>query len=78
MSNLMKIRPVGAAFFHEGGRTFEQRDRQTDMTELIIGFCNFENGPPPKKKLTFAVQSNKKFLLFSVNVSIYIFGLIIG
>jgi len=28
----MKIRPVGAELFHEGGRM----DRRTDMTKLII------------------------------------------
>jgi len=32
-SNLMKIRPVGAALFHT--------DRQTDMTKQIVAFRNF-------------------------------------
>jgi hypothetical protein len=39
--SLMKIRPVGAEFYHAGGRT----DRQTDMTKLIVAFCNFANAP---------------------------------
>jgi hypothetical protein len=32
----MKIRPVGAEFYADG---------QTDMTKLIIAFCNFANAP---------------------------------
>jgi hypothetical protein len=35
----MKICPVGAELFHVDGRT----DTQTDMTNLIISFCNFRN-----------------------------------
>jgi hypothetical protein len=38
----MKIRPVGAEFFHaEGGGT----DGQTDMAKLIVVFRNFTNAP---------------------------------
>ena len=37
ISNLMKIRPVGAELFHEG--------RRTDMTKLIVAFCNFAKAP---------------------------------
>ena len=33
----MKIRPVGADLFHEGGQT----DGQTDMAKLIVTFRNF-------------------------------------
>jgi len=33
MLNFMKIRPVGAEFFHAEGRT--------DMTELMVAFYNF-------------------------------------
>jgi len=33
----MKIRPVGAEFFHVGGRT--------DMTKLIVTFRKFSNAP---------------------------------
>ena len=40
-SNFMKIRPVGAEFFHE--------DRRTGMTKLIIAFRNLTIAP--KKKL---------------------------
>jgi len=35
ISNLMKIRPVGAELFHADGRT--------DMTKLIVACGNFEN-----------------------------------
>ena len=34
MSNLMKICPVGAELFHADGRT--------EMTKLIVAFCNFQ------------------------------------
>ena len=33
----MKINPVGAELFHADGRT--------DMTKLIVAFCNFANAP---------------------------------
>ena len=33
----MKIRPVGAELFRADGRT--------DMTKLIVAFCNCENAP---------------------------------
>jgi hypothetical protein len=33
----MKIRPVGAEFFHA--------DRRTDMTEVIVTFRNYAKGP---------------------------------
>jgi hypothetical protein len=33
----MKIHPVGAELFHAG--------RQTEMTKLIVAFCNFANAP---------------------------------
>ena len=34
----MKISPVRAELFQCG-----QTDRQTDMTELMVAFCNFTN-----------------------------------
>jgi len=37
----MKILPVGAELVHADGWT----DRQTDMTKLIVAFCNFANAP---------------------------------
>jgi hypothetical protein len=37
MSNLMKIRPLGAELFHADG--------QTDMTKLIVAFRNFAKAP---------------------------------
>ena len=46
ISNLIKIRPVGAELFHAGGRT----DRRTDMTKLTIAFRNFAN----------TIQNNKR------------------
>jgi len=41
ISNFMKIRPVGAEFFHADGRT--------DMTKLLVTFRNFSNAP--KKRI---------------------------
>ena len=41
----MKIRPVGAELFHEGGRKDEPTVRRTDMTKLIVAFRNFVNAP---------------------------------
>ena len=37
----MKIRPVGAELFHEGGRSI--------TTKLIIAFCNFANAPKNRR-----------------------------
>jgi len=36
----MKIRPLGAELFHAEGR----RDRQTDMTNIIVVYGNFAEG----------------------------------
>jgi hypothetical protein len=41
ITNLMKIRPVGAELFHADG----QRDGWSDMTKLIVAFNNFANAP---------------------------------
>jgi hypothetical protein len=41
ISNIMKIRPVGAESFHA--------DRRTGMTEIIVVFLNFENAPKTDK-----------------------------
>jgi len=41
ISNLVKIPTVGAGLFHAEG----QRDRQTDMTNLIVTFRNYANAP---------------------------------
>ena len=41
ISNLMKIRPVGAKLF--------QADRQTDMMKLMVTFCDFTNMPKNQK-----------------------------
>jgi hypothetical protein len=37
VSNFIKILPLGAELFHADGRT----NVQTDMTKLIVAFCNF-------------------------------------
>jgi len=37
----MKIRAVGAEFFHEYGGS----DGRTDMTKLTVAFLNFANSP---------------------------------
>jgi len=41
ISNLMKIRQVGAELFHADGR----KDRRTGMTKPIIALRNFANAP---------------------------------
>jgi len=44
----MKIRAVGDGFFHADGKTNRRmdgrtdRNKQTDMTNLIVSFCNTE------------------------------------
>jgi hypothetical protein len=45
----MKIRPVGAELFHADG--------QTDMTKLIVAFCNFSNAPKHPGVCRFFVYS---------------------
>jgi hypothetical protein len=53
----MKIRPVGAQSFHEGG--------PSDMTKLIVAFRNFANAPKNRKsnfmfpKLQFHCNPNQ-------------------
>jgi hypothetical protein len=43
MSNVIKIRPVGAELLHAGGRT----DGRTDMK--VVAFRNFANAPKQKE-----------------------------
>jgi len=45
ISNFIKIRPVGAALFHAGGRTDGRRNGQRDMTRLIVAFRSCANAP---------------------------------
>ena len=40
ISNFMEIRPVGAEVFHADRQT----GGWTDMTKLIVTFCNFAHG----------------------------------
>ena len=40
ISNFMKIHPVGAEFDAD-----RETEGQTDLTELIVAFSNFANGP---------------------------------
>jgi hypothetical protein len=51
ISNLMKIRPVGAELLHEDG--------QTDMTKLTVAFRNFANVPNKRNLLTNKVVSTE-------------------
>ena len=39
ISDFMKIRPVGAEMFNAD----ERMDGRTDMTKLMVAFCNFSN-----------------------------------
>ena len=41
----MKIRPVKAGLFHADGQTDGRKDRQTDMTKLIVVVHSFANAP---------------------------------
>jgi hypothetical protein len=44
MSNFMKIRPVGAELYHQGGQTY--------MKKLIVAYRNFVNHLKIKKMLS--------------------------
>jgi len=41
MSNVIKIRPVGAELFQADRRTNGHTNGKTDMTKLIVAFRNF-------------------------------------
>ena len=45
ISNFMKIRPVGAQFFHVEKRAGGRTDRQTDMMKLTVDFRTFMKVP---------------------------------
>jgi hypothetical protein len=47
MSNLMKMRPVGAALIH-GGRT---TDGRTDTAKVISALENYANVPEKERKI---------------------------
>jgi len=66
----MKIRSVGAEWFHADGHTGGKTDRWTDMTKLIVGFRNFANAPGnsafcPQSAFTCCSGSQNKQLLIS-------------
>jgi hypothetical protein len=53
----MKIRPVGAELFIWTDRqTHGQKDRQTDMTKLIVTFCNFANMSKNMNDMTYFIK----------------------
>ena len=45
MSNLMKLRKVGAGLFHADVNKHIQTDVQTNMTKLTVALSNFANEP---------------------------------
>jgi hypothetical protein len=45
LSNLMKIRPLGAELYLADRQIGKQTDRQTYMTKLIVAFLNFGKAP---------------------------------
>ena len=51
ISNFMTIRPVGAELFHVDtrGRT----DGQTELSNLVVAFCNFANEPKMEFTLVY-------------------------
>jgi hypothetical protein len=65
----LKIRPAETELFHMNGRT----DGQTDMTDLILTYRNFEN--KPKNHLITLhnhIESDKKMYLLSLELTYYI------
>ena len=57
----MKIRPVGAEFFPEDGRT--------DVTKLIVAFRNFANAP--KKSSSYVCVCMYIYIYIYIYVFIY-------
>jgi hypothetical protein len=45
ISNLKKIRPVGANLCHANGQTGGRTDRETEMAEVIAAFRNYAKAP---------------------------------
>ena len=50
-SSFIKILAMGAELFHAD----KQTDGQTDMTKLIVAFCNFANAPKNSYSLKLQV-----------------------
>ena len=70
MSNSMKIRSLGAEFFHSGRQTDRQTDGQTDMMKLIVAFRNFSNAPEIS---TFCPSSGEKEAIIPYTAITYSF-----
>jgi len=51
----MKIQTVAAEFLHLARRLDGRKDRQTDMTKLIVAFRNFAKAPKDAKNKTKSV-----------------------
>ena len=51
----MKPRPVGDEYLHACGRT----DIQTDMTKLVVAFCNSANAPTTKNNTFTWLERSK-------------------
>jgi len=64
----MKIRPVGAEWFHADRQTDGWTDRRTDATQLIVAFCKFAKANKtmrvclPKESSFNAVQGSNRCL----------------
>ena len=58
----MKIRPVGAEFFHVDGRA--------DMTKLIVVFHNFANGPKNQRRRIFTLDCSQKTSFFAEQITV--------
>jgi len=56
ISNFMKIRPVGVKLFHA------DRQKEIDMTTLVIAFRNFANAPKKLKNIKFQALDPKSSL----------------
>jgi hypothetical protein len=51
--------PAGAELFHAERMMDGQRERETDMTMLMVAFQGFENGPENGQYVTFSETQSK-------------------
>jgi hypothetical protein len=63
MSNLKKIRAVGADLFHPKGQTDGRRQTETDRTKLIAAFSNFVIAPKRDKPFILSFSA-ADYLIF--------------